>query len=68
MFKCRGKFLTFTFLDSEKMFRTLVSEVGVVFHSAATIRFDEKMTEVGETHLLYLSLGSRQIILLVKVI
>jgi len=25
--------------------RTLVSEVGVVFHSAATIRFDEKMTE-----------------------
>ena len=33
-----------------KMFRILVSEVGVVFHSAATIRFDEKMTEVGEIH------------------
>ena len=28
------------------MFRKLVSEVGVLFHSAATIRFDEKMTEV----------------------
>ena len=32
------------------MFRILVSEVGVVFHSAATIRFDEKMTEVGEIY------------------
>ena len=36
--------------STQKMFRTLVSEVGVVFHSAATIRFDEKMTEVDEVH------------------
>ena len=37
--------LYFTALTSPSIPRMLLTEVSVVFHSAATIRFDEKLTE-----------------------